>query len=95
MIQQEIEKYALKLAGKDKQIRFSPKVIQVPMSLWMQLPAAYEDLRNSGWIITLPSQSRLKLLHQETKVKDGECVLLYCRYAAHTPRESTPGHIKG
>jgi hypothetical protein len=35
----------------------------------------------------------MKSLHQETKVSDGECVLLYGRYMAHVPQTSIPGHI--
>jgi ribosome recycling factor len=34
-IRQEIEKYAMKLTGNKKWIRFSPKVIQIAMCLWM------------------------------------------------------------
>jgi hypothetical protein len=92
-IREEIDKYQMKLAGNDKRIRYSPKVIQIAMCLWMRSPTAYKELRNSGWIINFPHASRLKALRQETKVQDGECMLMYCRYAAHTPKTSTPGHL--
>jgi hypothetical protein len=44
-IREEIEKYAKRVAGKDKQIRFSPKVFQVAMKIWLRSPAAYEDMQ--------------------------------------------------
>jgi hypothetical protein len=34
-IREEIEKYAKRVTGKDKQIRFSPKVFQVAMKIWL------------------------------------------------------------
>jgi hypothetical protein len=49
-IREEIEKYAKRVTGKDKQIWVSPKVFQVAMKIWLQSPAAYEDMRKSGWI---------------------------------------------
>jgi hypothetical protein len=52
-IRKEIENYAKLLLGKTSRVRFSPKVVQVAMTLWMRSPTAYEDLRQSGWIITI------------------------------------------
>ena len=76
-IQEQIEAYHLKLQGKEKQICYSAKVLRVAMSLWIHSPATYEELRQAGWIITLPSQSMMHQLHKEFKVKDGHGVQLY------------------
>jgi poly-D-alanine transfer protein DltD len=59
-IREEIDKYAKRIARKDKQIRFSPALFRVAMKIWVRSPAAYEDMRKSGWIMSLPSQQRLR-----------------------------------
>jgi hypothetical protein len=59
-IQEEIKNYALRLVGKDKCVRFSPKVIRIAIALWLRSPAAYEELHQSNWIISLPSQDTLR-----------------------------------
>jgi hypothetical protein len=87
-IREEIEKYAMVLTGKEKQIRFSPQVFQVAMKIWMRSPATYEELRNAQWIVKLPSQSRLRDLRNETKVEDGESIALYARLAANRKNHS-------
>jgi predicted NodU family carbamoyl transferase len=94
-IQEEIKKYALRLAGKDKCVWFSPKVIRIAMALWLRSPAAYEELRQSNWIMSLPSQDALRKIQHNMKVEEGQSVLLYTHHRAHSMlmRTTTEGNI--
>jgi hypothetical protein len=82
-IREEVDKYAKRIAGKDKQIRFSPALFRVAMKIRVRSPAAYEDMRKSSWIMSLPSQQQLRDMHHETMVDEGECVSLYARFATN------------
>ena len=94
-IRGEIQKYAKHIAGKEKMIIYSPKVIRVAMSLWLRSPAAYDELRDSGWIIHLPSRRTLEQVRHDTKVNEGQSILLYNRFRGNfgLRSEEKNGHI--
>jgi hypothetical protein len=75
------------LSGKDKQIRYSPYILRLAMSIWMRSPAAYREMRSNGWVVPLPSESTLENLRRDQQVSEGECELLYHWWAAHHSKE--------
>ena len=64
-ILEQIQHFKKKLDGNDKQVRFSPTIMRMALSLWSKANSAYRELLESILLI-LPSESTLK---ETSKIK--------------------------
>jgi len=73
---EEIDKLGHALSETSKQIRFSPRIMRVALSLWLRSPATYNEFKESGLII-LPSTRTLESLKSRMRVSEGVCPKVY------------------
>jgi hypothetical protein len=66
----EIQNFSKKLNGQTRQVRFSPRVMRMALSLYLKGPSAYEAFCHSS-IQVLPSLSTLKKLKANMTPKEG------------------------
>lgn len=89
----EIENYGKICRGKNKTIRFNPKIVRIVMGVFLRSLLAYEDLKSSGIVVSLPSICTLNYFKKQCKVREGESIALYNRYASNNETEHTYGHL--
>jgi hypothetical protein len=62
--------------GQKKQVRFSPRMLRLAMSLWMRSKSTYNDLWEHSLAI-MPSVSLLKSIQKGMRVNEGHCAQIY------------------
>ncbi len=65
-----------KICGKDKGIRFSPRILRMALSVYVRSPVGYEELKKSSLEI-FPSCSTIARMKQKMNTKDGICPRIY------------------
>ena len=68
-----------KLNNNDKQLRFSPTIMRMALSLWSKSNSAYRELLESSLLI-LPSESTLKENRNNLSVHEGYCPKKYSTF---------------
>ena len=78
-ILEQIQNFKKRLDGNNKQVRFSPKIRRIALSLWSKSNSVYRELLESNLLI-LPSKSTLKKKHQKLNVHEGYCPNIYSTF---------------
>ena len=71
-----LNRYVLKISGKENQLDYDPVVMRLALSNWMDGKAAYEQLREHS-IEVLPSASTLYRKQKKIRVTEGEHARVY------------------
>jgi hypothetical protein len=58
-IAEEMTAFSTKLRSGDKQVRFSPRVLRIALSIWLKSPKTYREYKKSS-LLCLPSITTLK-----------------------------------
>ena len=72
----EIKVSAQRLAGHKRQVRYSPQVLQVALSLWLRSSTGYEEFKASGLKI-MPLALLLKQMKAKMMYDDGNAPIVY------------------
>ena len=91
-IAEEMTAFSTKLNSGDKQVRFSPRVLRVTLSMYLKSPKTYSEFKSSS-VLCLPSISTLKKLKQSRSVNDGVDLKIYERHKEQRNDECEVGHL--
>ena len=91
-IAEEMTAFSTKLKSGDKQVRFSPRVLRVALSMYLKSPKTYKEFKSSS-VLCLPSISTLKKLKQSRSVNDGICLKIYERHKEQQIDGFEVGHL--
>jgi hypothetical protein len=47
-LDRQVNDHVRRFSGNDKQVRYSPDIIRIAMSVWLDSPGAYERLKSSS-----------------------------------------------
>ena len=70
------------MAGKKRQVRYSPETLRLALSLWLRTSKGYEEFKTTNKDIYLPSGRHLQSIKQASASKSGGDPAIYRRAAA-------------